>query len=489
MRVSLKLKISLALAIILLLTVGVLSKFVLHGIERYQIQTVEKHLLQQSEMAQRYISQNYLTEDERIPPGNFMHQRGQRLAMYLSMLSGMEVVLYDSKGSLVGNSMPLSNEAKGVSDTLHYAIQGKIAYQTLGNSLTYFSPLQIENKMMCIIEFHYSLKNNHDFLNITKHLFLTVGIIVFIVGFVVGYIYFYKIALIISKLQIASNHIHSGHFLDKPPVVRRDELGELSQDIFNMSNSIKQNLNNMNLEKQKLELAVQKLQVLEQQQKQFIGNISHEFKTPLTSIKAYVDLLSMYPDDPMLIEDAVQNISKQTDRLYEMVEKVLRLSALEKYDFEQQSQPIEMKDILTDICNSMRGKAAKYNLKIHTKLVSAVIWADRENLIHIFVNLIDNAIKYNELNGTIWIDSFVDNDFLIIDVKNTGNMVSKDLQKKIFDPFFTVNMERSREFSGTGLGLTIVRKLTEKQNGTVILHRSDRQGTVFRLRFPIYHAL
>lgn len=165
MRVSLKLKISLALAVLLLLTVGVLSKFVLLGIERYQVQRLEKNLLQQSKMAQQYISQNYLTGDERTPPANFMQQSGQRLAMYIAMLSGMEVVLSDAKGYIVGNSMPISNEAKDVSDTLHYAIQGKIAYQISGNSLIYFSPLQNDHKTMCIIEFHYSLKSNHDFLN------------------------------------------------------------------------------------------------------------------------------------------------------------------------------------------------------------------------------------------------------------------------------------------------------------------------------------
>lgn len=241
----------------------------------------------------------------------------------------------------------------------------------------------------------------------------------------------------------------------------------------------------MNEEKRKLEFAISKLQSLEQQQKQFIGNISHEFKTPLTSIKAYVDLLDMYRDDPQLMEDGVQNIRKETNRLHEMVDKILKLSALEKYDFEQRPEQVELKRLLEDICDRMKGKAAKFDLTLHTNIKEAVVWADRESLIHIFINLIDNAIKYNEPGGKVEVTSYTLENSIIVDVANTGIGIPPEAEEKLFQPFFTVNKDRSRLSGGTGLGLALAKDLTEKQKGVIKLHHSDSKWTIFKVSFPL----
>ncbi|MCY9020806.1 HAMP domain-containing histidine kinase, partial [Priestia megaterium] len=276
-----------------------------------------------------------------------------------------------------------------------------------------------------------------------------------------------------------------GHYLTDVPFKRRDELGELRQGLFFMSTSIEKNIDQMNKEKRKLEFAISKLQSLEQQQKQFIGNISHEFKTPLTSIKAYVDLLDMYRDDPQLMEDGVQNIRKETNRLHEMVDKILKLSALEKYDFEQRPEQVELKRLLEDICDRMKGKAAKFDLTLHTNIKEAVVWADRESLIHIFINLIDNAIKYNEPGGKVEVTSYTLENSIIVDVANTGIGIPPEAEEKLFQPFFTVNKDRSRLSGGTGLGLALAKDLTEKQKGVIKLHHSDSKWTIFKVSFPL----
>src|SRR5690606_40341922 len=131
------------------------------------------------------------------------------------------------------------------------------------------------------------------------------------------------------------------HF-ETPVMKRNDEIGELGAGIAAMSERLKLTMQDKDKEREKLALAVQKLSELDQQQKEFIGNVTHEFKTPLTSIKAFIDLLDMYPDDEELQMTARSHIASETQRLYEMVEKVLQLSAMQKYDFEYNKERLEV---------------------------------------------------------------------------------------------------------------------------------------------------
>ncbi|WP_283657992.1 HAMP domain-containing sensor histidine kinase [Paenibacillus sp. RC343] len=251
-----------------------------------------------------------------------------------------------------------------------------------------------------------------------------------------------------------------------------------------MSKEIEQSIAAKDEEQRKLQLAIHKLQALEQQQKQYIGNISHEFKTPLTSIKAYVDLLNMYDDDPKLLLEAKASIAKETQRLYEMVEKVLQVSALEKYDFESQAELLEVAEGLRDVCARMSGKAERFGITISCDAEPAHIWIDKESFMHIFINLLDNAIKYNVPQGTIHVHSELRDNRVRITIRDSGIGIPEEARERIFEPFYTVNRDRSRQSGGTGLGLSLVRNLVEKQNGSITLLETEGEGSVFELSFP-----
>ncbi|WP_042169983.1 sensor histidine kinase [Paenibacillus gorillae] len=486
-RFSLKLKMSLVLAILLILTVGVLSELVLRGITLNQQQRMEEALAKQSQVAAQYVRQNYITGEERLPAATFMSQNGKRLSLYLAMLSGLPTALYDASGKETGSSLTIPS-LPDYSDTLEYALKGSIAYQTAGDSVVYFAPIRSDDGgVLGVLRMHYSTGRELHFVKEIRDLFRTAGLIVLAAGFLIGYGYFYRLAAVISKLRRASREIREGHYLKRTPVRRRDELGDLGNDIYYMSGSIEANIAGMQEEQRKLELAIRKLQELERQQKQFIGNISHEFKTPLTAIRAYIDLLGMYRDDPKLTEEAIDSMDKESERLYEMVDKVLHLAELEKYDFEHQAEPVALDELLLDLSGRMRGKAAKFDLTIETILKPSVVWADRENLIHIFINLLDNAIKYNLPGGRIVIRTEADEDGqVIVTLEDTGIGIPAEARDKIFEPFFTVNKDRARRSGGTGLGLSLVKQLTEAQGGVIGLFPAAGGGTVFRITFPMF---
>jgi len=485
MRISIKLKFSLFLAVLLILAVGVLSVVVLRGVERNQQAQTESYLAQHIKTVNLRVKQTYYT-GTRLAPQAFMQQRGRELAVELAGFTGLEVTLYDAQGLQVGTSIQgePQREGDGVKEALSYALQDKIAYQSAGESLIYLAPLQGPEQQMGVVQLHYSLKSNMSFLDTLQKLFVTAGAIVLVLSFIIGYLYFNRAAAAIGRLKKAAEDIRQADYITEPPVRRRDELGELAQGIYFMSREIQGNIAAKDEEQRKLQLAVEKLQALEQQQKQYIGNISHEFKTPLTSIKAYVDLLNMYDDDPELLRDAKVSIAKETQRLYEMVEKVLQLTALEKYDFESQAEALEAAEGLRDICGRMKGKAERYGIDITLELQPAHIWVDKESFMHIFINLLDNAIKYNVPQGTIHITCEHRDSRVWITIRDSGIGIPGEARDKIFEPFFTVNRDRSRQSGGTGLGLSLVRNLVEKQHGTIALLDTAGEGSAFQLSFP-----
>ncbi len=481
MKGSIKVKFSVFLALLLLLTVSILSTLVLRGVRNNQKNDYEMYLAQQVKIANTYIKQMYL-EESIDNTEEFLQNNAQQLALQMNSISGMYIGIYDMGGRELTDFLA-ANIREDVEDILSHARNNQIVYKIVGEYIEYMAPLYNENQIG-VIQLHYSLKKDIQFYNDIKNLFISIGFGVFVFSFIIAYFYFNRFSKSIVKLKKDTVDIKMGLYSSIVPLKRKDELGDLSEGIYYMSNQIEKNIKTMETEQQNLKLAVEKLGALEKQQKTFIGNITHEFKTPLTVIKTYMDLLELYSDDSNLLEEAKVNIAKEAQRLNEMVEKSLHLSSLEKYDFEFECREIDVKDILEEICSRMQGKAQKFNITLTKKLESGVILGDKENLMHIFINLIDNAIKYNEVNGEIFIKSFTKDKKVFIEVSDTGIGIPKEAREKIFEPFFTVNKDRSKNHGGTGLGLSLVKELIEKQKGTIMILDTKEKGTTFLISFP-----
>jgi two-component system phosphate regulon sensor histidine kinase PhoR len=483
MGISIKIKFSVFLAALLLLTVVILSILVLDGIKKDQRMQYEAFLEQQARTVNLYFIQLSLGESVTMPE-TFLISGGNELAKQLSRVSGQLVVLYDKHGEKIGESAAKS-QMHNVDKALSLALQNKTAYQVEGDSLYYLTPLKAGSQQLGVVQLYYSLVENIEFYNYIRTLFIYIGAGVFIFSFMLGYFYFNSFANGILKLKNMVERIRVGQYEIEVPH-RTDELGKLGEGIHDMSRQIQKTIGDMQAEQQKLSLAVAKLSQLEKQQKQFIGNVTHEFKTPLTSVKAYIDLMEMYPDDAQLTETARINISQEAKRLYEMVDKVLQLSALEKYDFEYTMEKIDVRKIILEVCSSLKGRMDKFGIQLDTELTEAFIEADRENMTIILINLLDNAIKYNKSQGSIRIKNYISDSNVYIDISDTGIGIPAEAESRIFEPFYTVDRNRSRQYGGAGLGLSLVKSLAQKQGGTISLVETGPEGSTFRSCFPIY---
>lgn len=167
-------------------------------------------------------------------------------------------------------------------------------------------------------------------------------------------------------------------------------------------------------------------------------------------------------------------------------DKVLQLSALEKYDFEYSVEKINIKELILQVCNSLKGRMDKFGIGLKLELDEAYIEADRENLLIIIINILDNAIKYNKEQGEIRVKSYTANNNVYIEVSDSGIGIPIELAKKIFEPFYTVDKNRARQTGGAGLGLSLTQKLIERQGGTIKLSEISHDGSTFIISFPSY---
>ena len=481
-KVSIKLKLSLFLAALLLLTVFVLSLLVLQGIEKNQRVQVERLFAQQADTANVYFIQSIMSESNKIPE-NFLDTKGDAFAQQLELISGQPVVLYDINGTVL-NKRSSSVPSESVKMTLKYALENKTAYLIEGESMYYLTPLRVGKEQIGVVQFYYSLRDNQTFYNDIKRLFIYIGSGVFVLSFLLAYLYFNSIARSIIRLNDAVGRIREGHF-ETPSLKRNDEIGELSAGIAAMSERLKITLQDKDKEREKLALAVQKLSELDQQQKEFIGNVTHEFKTPLTSIKAFIDLLDMYPDDKELPQKAQTHIASETQRLYEMVEKVLQLSAMEKYDFEYNKERLEVSATIEAVLNGLKGKMDKFGLTLVTDLHEAYIEADKDYMNIVLANILDNAIKYNKPNGQIYVSNVIKNGQVVIEITDSGIGIPIEVRDKIFEAFYTVDKNRSKQQGGAGLGLSLAKRYAETQGGSIAIIKSDENGTTFTITFPM----
>ncbi|MDI4649153.1 sensor histidine kinase [Cohnella hashimotonis] len=487
-RIGLQGKQSLLLALLLAAIVAALSMQVLSGIRDDQKERLEQTFARQAEAANLRVRDAFLT-GERVEAKPFMEKNAQRLAVDLGELSGMPVTLYDTDGVLAGTSLPIQPRTDA-SDALAYTARGMSAYITEGDALLYLAPLYNADQLLGTVQFHASLADQNAFYERIRDLFLYAGLAVLAGGFLVGYLFVRRQVSVIRRLNRATQQIGRGDYLSAAPVRRRDELGELAEGIFDMSGSISSSVTQLHEEKRKLMDAIARLTELERQQKQFIGNISHELKTPLTSIRAYADLLEMYADDPALLGKARERIGTEAARLYELVEKALQLSAMDVYDFETKAEQVALAPLLKEATERIRVKADAVGIRMTLDLQDGSVWADSDNLMHIVLNLLDNAVKYNVSGGAVTLSNRLTygadgEPRMIVEVADTGRGIPQEAQSRIFDPFYTVSGDRSRATGGTGLGLSLVRSLAEKQGGSVRLAESGSGGSRFILELPV----
>lgn len=353
------------------------------------------------------------------------------------------------------------------SNLINNAINNKSAVQV--------SKIAYKSKTFLIADFVYPLYINNNYLGIVRFSFdytdayisdknLIKILVVFVLAifasiFLFSYLLVYRLTNPLAKLNDAICEVAVGSYVGCIKTASNDEIGEISDNFNNMTNKIREQIETINEEKKRI-LELQKTRT------EFFNNVTHELKTPLTTIYGYAQLLEGGVADKGFYNRAVDRIKLESQRLHKLVIKLIEVSKNSNISAVQ-FKSLNLSEIANLVVKDMNFKAERYNKKLIIMSEDTFIKGDMSGISQIFINLLDNAIKYGYVNGEVVLKVFNEEQDAVIIVENRGDAIPESETNKVFEPFFQVNRVSSREKGSSGLGLYISKTIIEQHEGTI----------------------
>lgn len=261
--------------------------------------------------------------------------------------------------------------------------------------------------------------------------------------------------------------IREGDYSHKVTMGGRDELAFLADEFNDLTD---------------------RLQTSENKRRQFVGDASHELKTPLASIKLLTDSILQNDMDMDTVREFVGDIGNEADRLNRMSQKLLSLSRIESQQ-DGDCEIIYMGPTIERVVRMLSGIAEKNHITIDLQLDGdSPILILEDDLYQIAFNLVENGIKYNTPGGKLTVKLLHSDDNAILQVSDTGVGIPEDAIGHVFERFYRVDKARSRKSGGSGLGLAIVRNMVERNQGSIEVESTVGEGTVFTVTFPSFET-
>lgn len=229
----------------------------------------------------------------------------------------------------------------------------------------------------------------------------------------------------------------------------------------------------------------------EELRQQFSANVSHELKTPLTSISGFAEILKNGGTDEQTTKDFANTIYKETQRMISLVNDIIKLSKLDEKSISQEKEEINLTELSKEVITPLLPVAEKKNVKIDLEAENQVfINGVRSVIFEMIYNLVENAIKYNKNDGKVIVKISKTSENpsskkqnVVLSVSDTGIGIPKNEQERIFERFYRIDKSRSKESGGTGLGLSIVKHGAKYHNAKVTLSSQEGKGSTFTIYF------
>ena len=269
-----------------------------------------------------------------------------------------------------------------------------------------------------------------------------------------------------KEFQAKLHHVEQG-------ALDTDISSEAYRETRDISNSVAQ--------------TITKLQEADQSRQEFVSNVSHELKTPITSIRVLADSLMGMGEVPVeLYREFMEDISNEIDRESKIIDDLLSLVKMDKAAAELNIAQVDINALVQQILKRLRPIAKKRNVElIYESIREVTADVDEVKLSLAINNLVENAVKYNIENGWVRVTLDADHKFFYIKVADSGIGIPEEYQEHIFERFYRVDKARSRETGGTGLGLSITRNVILMHHGAIRLSSKEGEGSTFTVRIPL----
>ncbi len=305
----------------------------------------------------------------------------------------------------------------------------------------------------------------------SKIFFAGVLVLLLVVG--VSTFVSYRISRPMVKIAESAEKIRAGNFDTRIEIHSKDEIGKVAYAVNEMVDQLKQDIT--------------KLKKLEQVRSQFLGNVSHELRTPIFALQGFLEtLIDGAIDDPSVNRDFLEKAHVHALRLNTLLNDLIEISSIESGEMKMSFRYFNVKEFLKNAVEDFQPVAASQSvtLSLAENIDSALqVLGDRNRLMQVMSNLINNAIKYNMAGGSVMVSVRDEKNVVWIDVADTGYGIAEEHLTRIFERFYRVDKERSREAGGTGLGLAIVKHIVEAHGGQVTVTSTLGKGSTFS--FPV----
>lgn len=425
-------------------------------------------LLKESYNTQLYI-ENYIEKDQDSNMESSFMNKAPLINTYLANKLNFRIQIYDKTGNIISDS--IMNNLSLYDEDIKNSINGNKAYvvkKVDGNMYVLFSsPIYDKDITIGCVRYIYPLNSEQEIIN---NMLIIMGIVAcaaIFISWLLSRLFSEKIAGPIKKLKAASESIRKGDYNNKIEIESGDEIEDLAKTFNITTESIKIYIESLKNEKQK--------------QKNFLDNVTHEFKTPLTAIIGYSELIPRL-ENKKDVEDSLVYIKGEGERLLKLVEELLDLSKLGKSEFNVNKTSNNLIEIIEETLRIMEPRFQKYDIEITKKLFDVNLYIDRDKTKQVILNILDNAIKYSECTSIVLkIEDEDDNIELII--MDDGIGIEKIHLNKLFEPIYRVNKVNSSSKNGNGLGLSICKEIMKKQDGDIEIYSEENKWTLVKIIF------
>jgi len=380
------------------------------------------------------------------------------------------IMVVDSKLNVLKDTYGIEDGSVLISEDVIKCLRGSsnIYHKNEENYIEMTLPVvsNTSKEIIGVVLMNFSIKNIHSISSILSRkasvLFLTSVILILV------YAFFYSSVFTrpLINLKKAVEHLADGYMDEE---VNVDGYYEIKQ----ISNSLNQML--------------LKIKNLERSRQEFVSNVSHELKTPITSIKVLADSLITQENVPVeLYREFLVDITEEIERENKIITDLLSLVKLDKTASEMNITSVNINDLVEMVLKRLRPIAKKNNIElIYESFRPVIAEVDETKLSLALTNLVENAIKYNVEDGWVRVSLNADHKYFYVTVADSGIGIPEEAQDFIFERFYRVDKARSRGTGGTGLGLSITKNVIHMHKGAIKVYSKENEGTTFTVRIPI----
>lgn len=326
---------------------------------------------------------------------------------------------------------------------------------------------------------YYDLEIDNKVVRISRPIqditYVFIGILPAIAGVLVFILIFLYLASsiltskIIDPIKMASHNIES--------ILSGQDVKKV-----NIYTELQPFMRAIDIQKKEIEHYIKSLENTEKIRREFTANVSHELKTPLTSINGFAEMIETGMAQGDDIKKSAAIIRKEGNRLLELIDSIIKLSQLDDVSIKQDFTSIDLYSIAQSISSNLQVNAKEKNISLDITGESTIITGNQRMIEGLISNLVDNAIKYNKPNGEVKIEVSSNDKWGILKVTDTGIGIPLKHQNRVFERFYRVDKSKSKKINGTGLGLSIVKHTVEHHRGKLSLSSVEGEGTTIEVR-------